>query len=373
MLRMDYTFGEKSFFFTTQRSVLGRIQAMAQTLSRRDFLQLGGLTLGSLAFSPYISGLTQRPPQAVGLTRVTVKEVRIYKEPSYKSEVIATRSRDQLLYVYEKFESPQGPEFNPRWYRLEEGFAHTAYLQPVETQLNKVVSLVRPEGELFEVTVPLTQSYRNTKAYGWQKLYRLYYRSTHWVTGIETGPDGALWYRIQDELLYIDYYVLATHLRKVLGSELTPVSTQVAPERKRVDVSIPEQRLWVYEEDQVILDTKVSTGIPNLRSLNGIPTGTPRGSFNVFSKMPVRHMGDGQITSDIFAYELPGVPWVSYFHEWGVAFHGTYWHDNYGNEMSHGCVNMRPDEAKWLFRWLTPVSSYRDVQTVGNGTRVNVS
>ena len=67
-------------------------------------------------------------------------------------------------------------------------------------------------------------------------------------------------------------------------------------------------------------------------------------------------MGDGLVTSDPAAYELPGVPWVSYFYSLtGVAFHGTYWHDNFGARMSHGCVNMRPEEAHWLFRWTTPV------------------
>lgn len=345
---------------------------MVSAFSRRDFLKLGGLTLGGLALPHHVFGHSDKPPDATGLVRVTVAEMRLYKEPSYQSDVLDTRKKDQLMYVYEQFESPEGPTFNPRWYRLDEGYAHTAYLQPVKTLLNDVVPFVSEKGEIFEVSVPLTQSFRNTKTYGWQELYRLYYQSTHWVTGVETGPDGALWYRILDELLNIEYYVLATHMRKIPANELTPVSTKVAPEDKRVEVSISEQRLWALEEDAVVLDTKVSTGIPELSSGNGIPTYTPQGNFMVFSKMPVRHMGDGHVTSDIFAYELPGVPWVSYFHEWGVAFHGTYWHDNYGNEMSHGCVNMKPDEAKWLFRWLAPEASHRDVQTVGNGTRVTV-
>lgn len=351
---------------------------MATEFSRRDFLKLGGLALGGLALTPRVLSHSFKPPDATGLVRVASGHgVQIYDQPQYpryndKVQVVATRKRDQLLYVYEKFVSETGPDFNPYWYKVDEGYAHTAYLQPVETQLNEVVSFVRESGELFEVTVPLTQSYRLTKTLGWQRLYRLYYRSTHWVTGIEEGPDGALWYRILDELLHINYYVLAAHMRKIPNDELTPISPRVAPEDKRVEVSIAEQRLVAYEEGAVMMDTKVSTGIPNIGSANGIPTYTPTGSWIVFSKMPVRHMGDGQITDDILAYELPGVPWVSYFHEWGVAFHGTYWHDNFGNQMSHGCVNMRPDEAKWLYRWLTPVSYPPKVHTPGNGTRVLV-
>ncbi len=345
---------------------------MKSDLTRRDFLKISGLSLGSLAFNRFEGTVSRKPKDSIGIIRVSVEKVRIFKEPSYFSDVLHTKSRDQLLFVYEQFDSSEGPEFNPSWYRLDEGYLHTAYTQPVETKLNEIQASIRPEGQIFEVTVPLTQSFRSTKAYGWVKLYRLYYRSTHWVTGVETGPDGALWYKITDELLLVDYYVLASHLRPVADRELTPLSTHIAPEHKRVEISIPEQRMWAYEENKMIFESIISTGIPNLGSGNGVPTATPRGSFNIMSKMPVRHMGDGRLTADIEAYELPGVPWVSYFHETGVAFHGTYWHDNYGNEMSHGCVNMTPDDAKWLFRWLTPESDPKVVNTNGYGTRIKV-
>lgn len=346
-------------------------------VSRRDFLKLGGLALSGLALTDTPLDL-YKPAEAKGLVRVAnINGIQIYDQPQYpryndQVKVVGTRKRDQLLYVYEKFQSETGPDFNPMWYRLDEGYAHTAYLQPVDTRLNEILPVENEEGELFEVTVPLTQSYRLTRTYGWEKLYRLYYGSIHWVTGVIEGPDGATWYRILDDLLKIEYCVLASHLRKIPASELTPISTRVAPEQKRVEVSIAEQRLWAYEEGAVVLDTKISTGIPTLQSTNDIPTYTPKGNFHVFSKMPVRHMGDGQMTSDIAAYELPGVPWVSYFHEWGVAFHGTWWHDNFGNDMSRGCVNMRTDEAKWLFRWLLPEASPPKMANPGHGTRIVV-
>ena len=74
-------------------------------------------------------------------------------------------------------------------------------------------------------------------------------------------------------------------------------------------------------------------------------------------------MGDGSLASDIDAYELVGVPWTSFFTETGgYAFHGTYWHDNFGVPMSRGCINMRPAEAKWLFRWAFPLSSPGDFE-----------
>jgi len=345
---------------------------MEKELSRRDFLKLGGLALGGLAFRGLASELTPNRGEAIGLARVTIQEIKIYSEPSYQSEEVGLRKRDQLLYLYEKITSPLGPEFNPRWYRVEGGYAHTAYLQPVETTLHAPVTNIPAEGQLFEVSVPLTQTLRYTKTYGWQPLYRLYYQSMHWVTGVDIGPDGQLWYRITDDLLLLDYHVQAKHMRLVEPEEYSPVSTDVPLGEKRVEVSIDEQTLTAYQHGEVVLYTQISTGIPGLAPNSPTPTATPRGSHFVRSKVPVRHMGNGQLTNDISAYELPGVPWCSYFTDTGVAFHGTYWHDNYGNEMSHGCVNMRPEEAKWLFRWLAPVSEPLEWEQNGRGTNVYV-
>ena len=80
-----------------------------------------------------------------------------------------------------------------------------------------------------------------------------------------------------------------------------------------------------------------------------------------------------ELTDDTEAYVLPGVPWVSFFEpENGVAFHGTYWHQNYGMPMSHGCINMVSDEAKWLYRWTTPIATPADWEKRGHGTQVTV-
>ncbi|NTV36907.1 MAG: L,D-transpeptidase, partial [Anaerolineaceae bacterium] len=85
-------------------------------------------------------------------------------------------------------------------------------------------------------------------------------------------------------------------------------------------------------------------------------------------------MGDGNLTDNIEAYELPGVPWVSFFvMDLGVAFHGTLWHQNYGTPMSHGCINMKPEESKWIFNWTTPVYQVGKIETNGYGTLVTVT
>jgi hypothetical protein len=83
-------------------------------------------------------------------------------------------------------------------------------------------------------------------------------------------------------------------------------------------------------------------------------------------------MGDGTLTDDPEAYELPGVPWVCFFTKDGIAFHGTYWHDNFGSRMSSGCVNLRSADARWLYRWTTPAIYAGEWYTRGMGTLVEI-
>lgn len=340
--------------------ISGYTEGMPNSLSRREFLKLSWLSFGGLAFTP----LDQRLPEedrvrleAIKVARVASHEEAIRREPSLRSPVVGTRRRDELVRVYEEIVSPSGPEHNPRWYRVIGGFMHTARLVPVETRYNPVVSSIRAGGEVFRVTVPFTQSLRYTQSQGWTRLYRLYYLSNHWVMDVTEGPDKRPWYVIVDDLLKVEYMVPAAHLQRIPPQEFEPISPDVT--NKYIEVSLKEQTVTCYENGEVVMHTDVSTGIPSQGpTSNGIPTETPAGEFRVSLKTPVRHMGDGALTSDIFAYELPGVPWTTFFTETGVAFHGTYWHDNYGTRMSSGCVNMRPAEAHWLYRWTTPVDPY---------------
>ncbi len=126
--------------------------------------------------------------------------------------------------------------------------------------------------------------------------------------------------------------------------------------------------------NSVVMDTKISSGMPRRGADPENSTETPRGTFHVQSKMPSKHMGDGKLTDDLEAYEYPGVPWTSFFESVvGIAFHGTYWHTNYGVPMSHGCINMRPEEAKWIFRWTTPPTVPDEIENRGMGTLVIVT
>jgi hypothetical protein len=334
------------------------------SLSRRDFLKLGALSLGGLAFTPFLPEITAF--EDARLARVATSSVSVYKSPSDQSQIVATWNRDDLIHVYEEV-AAEAPKYNPVWYRVWGGYMHRARLQKVRVLYNEPLASVSEKGQLAEVTVPYTQSYRYTPRDGWQPLYRLYYETTHWIVGVETGPDGQPWYRLLDELLEINYSVPAIHLRPFADEELAPLSPDVPFEKKRIEVSIATQTLFAYENDLAVFQADVSTGLAGLPSANNIPTVTPKGRFNIEGKMPSKHMGDGSLASD-----LVGVPWNCFFTDQGHAFHGTYWHDNFGVPMSHGCVNMRMADAKWLFRWTRPLAAPVRETTIGYGTMVHI-
>ena len=102
-------------------------------------------------------------------------------------------------------------------------------------------------------------------------------------------------------------------------------------------------------------------------------TETPLGEFRTYHKGPSIHMtnqGDGTDNT----YHLPGVPWVSFFTGSGVAFHGTYWHNDYGRPSSRGCVNLTSEDAKFIYRWSRPEIPWGTpyLNQPGSGTLVQV-
>ncbi len=353
------------------------MDTMTTKYTRREFLKLGSLALGALAFRPYFPNWDE--VESSDLVRIATTSVSVYSRPDDTSRIVNTRYRDELLHLYYPVVSEYGPGYNPLWYRVWGGYIHSARLQQVKHRLNGVLTKAPEKPRLGKITVPFTRAMHfNPARKTWDPVYRLYYDSNQWIVGIDEGPDGEPWYKLQDELfdsLYY-YHVPAVHVRPYEDAELAPISPDVPAHLKRIEVSIAMQTLKAFEGDNLVFETKISSGMPDSRPNppGGIPTDTPKGEFNVQSKMPSKHMGDGNITTDLEAYELPGVPWSCFFEpKTGVATHGTYWHRNYGVPMSHGCVNMTPEESMWIFRWTTPVAAPEKIETIGMGTRVIVS
>lgn len=339
--------------------------------SRRDFLKYSAFSLGAMAFNPFAENLSLQGEFSAG--RIATSQVSVHRQPDDTSQILAQRFRDEVINIYEDVVSEKGPGYNPLWHRVWGGYMHSARIQKVKTRLNEPLSLVPETGLLTEITVPYTRSYRFTKTYGWVPNYRLYYGSLHTIISTDEGPDGQPWYRIRDELLaarHENYHAPAIHMRYILPEEYSPLSQGIPADEKYIEVNLGTQILTAYEGSKEVLKTTISSGVPSsYKGKKLSDTDTPRGEFNVFRKISSKHMGEGRFTDDITAYILPGVPWASFITD-PVAFHGTWWHNNFGMTMSRGCVNMRTEEAKWLFRWTNPVNPPNTVETNGRGTRV---
>ncbi len=119
-----------------------------------------------------------------------------------------------------------------------------------------------------------------------------------------------------------------------------PLAYQPAyPGEKWIEVILSTQTVIAWEGAQPVMSFLASTGLPN--------TPTVVGQFNVYQKLvATRMVGPG--------YDLPNVPHTMYFYS-GYALHGAYWHNNFGQPMSHGCVNLSLPDAEALFNWATPV------------------
>lgn len=341
-------------------------------LSRRDFLRLSASTLAGLALSPFLPGWGSFDDAEQ--VRVTTKSVSVYKAPNDQSLIVGQRFRDELVNVYKEVDAGT-PTYNPIWYRVWGGYMHRGHLQKVKVLFSEPLTTIA-EGtrQLAELTVPFTQALRYTKTFGWQPNLRLYYGSVHWIDGIDEGPDGEPWYRIFDELVGFPYHIQAIHLRPIPFEAWSPITPEALLEDKHIEVNLGAQTLTAYEYDQVVLQTNISSGIATAKQdPKDLSTKTPTGQFRIITKYPSKHMGNGNLFATPEDYELPGVPWTSFFHEAGYAFHGTYWHDNFGTPMSRGCVNMRIEEAKWLFRWVRPLHEPDRTYTPGYGTLVVIT
>ena len=129
---------------------------------------------------------------------------------------------------------------------------------------------------------------------------------------------------------------------------------------KWIDVDLSTQVLIAYEGEVEVFRTTVSTG--------GAWTPTVTGRFRIFHKLLSQTMsGPG--------YVQPNVPYVQYFYG-AYSIHGAYWHNDFGQPRSHGCVNLPVADAKWLFSWTDPQLPVGATQvwdsTSGTGTLVVV-
>jgi hypothetical protein len=166
------------------------------------------------------------------------------------------------------------------------------------------------------------------------------------------------------------FWVSAQLLKMVKKRDAWPSFVRPEAPKKWIDVSVHQQMLIAYEGQRAVYLAMVSTGIGDM----GDPEktlATKRGTFTIKAKHLTALMTGEQVGDD---YELADVPYVQYF-EAGYALHAAFWHEKFGRPWSHGCVNLPPQDAAWLFEWSDPQvpKEWHGAQAEGgNGTVVNV-
>jgi lipoprotein-anchoring transpeptidase ErfK/SrfK len=343
-------------------------------ISRREFLQLAALGTAGLAFrrdgSRISSGLSsgrvyQQIPQGERLGRIlATAEVKV--KPDADANTIGTLYEDNLVVWLREVTGVNLNREVQRWVETPDGYIWSPRLQPVRNQPNKVLDELpqtsKGPGMWAEVTVPYVDiTLENPPARSpWLKanpeFQRLYYSQIVWIDQIRKRAGQATLYRVNE--LYGSYgdrfWADAEGFRPLPQEEIAPITPDI--EDKKIAVDTTYQVLSCYERNSEVYYCRVSTGA----KFNDVGErvdkwATPPGTHHTWRKLVSLHMAGGTASA---GYDLPGIAWTVLFASGGVAIHSTFWHNNYGVPMSHGCVNARPDDAKWIFRWTSPNVPY---------------
>jgi hypothetical protein len=360
-------------------------------LTRREFLRLSAIGLGGLAFrsAPRWMFPADEFPAAERLGRICVGKVEVKAEPWIDSPTVAELYQDAVVpWLNETVASKLDMNvLNQRWVQIPEGYVYSPNIQPVRNLPNQPVaslpdSSIGP-GMWAEVTIPFANFMLESSepSSPWLKatdpyFWRAYYGQIFWIDQIRTTSYGEIQYRAVERYgTYGDMlWINAAAFKPLTPEDITPIHPDV--KNKKIAVHLLQQTLSCYEGDSEVYFCRVSTG-PKVTDEVGNPTGqwfTPVGQgHTIWRKLISQHM-TSRYTEN--GYDTPAISWTTLFTVDGAAIHSTYWHNNFGTPRSHGCVNVLPEDAKWIFRWTEPEVSYDTgeltIQGMGKSTTVDV-
>lgn len=341
----------------------------AQGISRRDFLKFSALAIGALGLrsSRGEFNLPEFAPSEL-LGRITVGKVDIKARPDADSPTVGALYEDAVVPWLRETVGRRPYRVNQRWVETPDGYLWSPEVQPVRnlpnTPIEELPQTSLGPGMWVEVSVPyvdLIQANPPARA-PWLKNRlesglppRWVFSQIAWVDQIDKDADGQVWYRLNERFGYGDaFWAVAEAFRPITPEEMSPLSPSV--EDKRVLVDVTAQTMACYEGNTEVYFCRVSTGaMYNNLGERVDEWGTPLGNHRIWRKAVSLPLSGG---SSAVGWDLPAVGWISLFVGSGVAVHSTYWHNNYGVPTSRGCVNARPDDAKWVFRWTQPEVPY---------------
>jgi lipoprotein-anchoring transpeptidase ErfK/SrfK len=356
--------------------MLDRMSSSHRPFSRRDFLKLAGLGLGSMAAGPWIfksdirthRSVARLPefPQFDTLGRNCTADanmqwggtIPVMTRPDIGSTKVRDASRDEV-FPWLKEVSADNVDLNlpnQRWVETPEGYIYASHLQPCRNLPNMPLSAL-PEGQAgfwAEVTVPYVDLMMENPApvSGWMRDHlsyelqpRLYYSQVMWVDQVQTTDTGMIEYHINERYGNPGdrFWAEGAAFRQLSLEDVSPINPAVDPATKKIIVNLIYQTLTCKEGDQEVYFCRVSTGIQEFS--------TPLGEHAIWRKLISVRMAANTVAS---SYDLPGISWTTLFVGDGVAIHAATSHNDFGTERSHGCVNCKPEDAKWIFRWSQP-------------------
>jgi len=342
---------------------------MTHRLTRRHLLKLIAAATATAALSPVLHARARYPrlplpPEPMGVNTWelygrAIYTVAFYKEPNTKSERLATRGRDESFRILEEVQAPFSAH-NDRWFRTELGYAHSAWVLPVQLYPPQpFIQDLEEWGFWGEISQIYTEG-RTAPDVNAARKYRFYGGTVFHVIEAVEDSAGTGWYKVVDDYppkqVGNHQWILARDVRRIPRAELAPIHPFVS--NKRMEMNLAAQSLTCYEGDTPVFQTLTASGLGGVLA-------TPPGEYCVLLKQASRHMsnvpyeGSPELqTTDIF--DLPGVPWNTFFAMDGSAIHGAYWHNDFGVPRSHGCINVPIRAGQWIYRWTHPIGGYED-------------
>jgi lipoprotein-anchoring transpeptidase ErfK/SrfK len=355
-------------------------------LSRRKFLQLAALGASSPLWPKAFPGLFQQAggemidvwkekyADGARLGRV-LATLPLRSRPDADSAQVGKKYPDAVVEIVREVIG-RGPAMDPhnhRWFETPEGYLWAPYVFPMDFHVQTPVDSI-PNGKMWvEVSVPWVEGHVSPSESSTVFLVQpnnpatMYYASIYPATKVVKDDTGRAWYFLDE--LAAPLYARAEGLRVITAEEVAPLSPGVDDKMIVVRLDRNLQTLSALENGKEVYYAVISSGghDPDTGEWS-----TPVGEHPIYRKrIGLRMSGGTQETG----YDLIGVGWTCLFTGHGEAIHSTYWHNDFGIPKSHGCINARPEDAKWLFRWTTPMVDYPlgDKQVgMPGGTRVKV-